>query len=156
MLFRSQSNPHVFAAPQTIDGDFSLFGAYDITDSSIAADLEAGMKDIDAKTPEEFEAQVLALITYAIDKYADGNLDNFLQHFASLNWDKALAIELYDEKGKLTITDPDGKGLTITIEPTHVRVGRAIIVTDKTNEKTDNDTDSDSDTDIDSDRKSVV
>ncbi len=36
------------------------------------------MEDVDSQ--EAFDNQVLALIGYAVDKYADGNLDNFYKN----------------------------------------------------------------------------
>ncbi len=39
-----QSNPQIFAAPQTIDGEFSIFGAYDIIDETIVKTFKKAWK----------------------------------------------------------------------------------------------------------------
>ena len=120
-----KDNLGIFAAVQTIDDDLSIFGAYDIKDADVVKFIEEQVAE--AKTDKDVtdeEALIMARDA-ALEEFADGSIENFLQQYAVLNFDKAKLIEFYNEDGEIRFANEDGSPVKFELSDAYVTFGKA-------------------------------
>ena len=121
-----KDNLGIFAATQEIGDKLNIFGAYDIKDEEVVKFINEQIHSAmsDSNVTNDMEAALIARDA-AVEKFADGSIEDFLEQFTVLNLDKAKMIELYDEDGEIRFKNADGSPVEFKLSDAYVTFGKA-------------------------------
>ena len=134
MMNSIKDNPAIFAASQEIDGNFQMFGAYEIKDETVLGKMNELLDAAKAEGLSNDDAAA-KVRTELVNQFGDvngdgkGKLEDFLEKYGTVNLDNAKKINFYDEDGNIRFKTASGKPVTYKVTETYVRFGSAKAVT---------------------------